>query len=276
MRKLLAFIWKYYFIFLFVLLEIIAFIIIVNSSYYQGSSILRSTGKVTGTIYTTYSNISAYLFLKKANSELANENTALHNQSRQAYLITDTSTFITGDSIWDRQYFFIMAKAISNTTSKKNNYLLLNKGKKHGIDKDMAVINQSGIVGIINEVSNNFSSVISVLHGRTGISARIKSNNQVGSLTWDGKNYRQGLLKDIPAHTEIIIGDTVVTSGYSHIFPEGIMIGTIHDFEIEPGSKVTTIEINFSVDFNNIYYVEVIKNLYHEEQDILEKDAEVE
>ena len=276
MRNLLAFIWKYYFIFLFVLLEIIAFIIIVNSSYYQGSSILRSTGKVTGTIYTTYSNISDYLFLNKANRELAEENTALHNQSRQAYLITDTSTFITGDSIWDRQYIFIMAKVISNTTSKRNNYLLLNKGKKHGIDKDMAVINQSGIVGIINEVSNNFSSVISVLHGRTGISARIKPNNQVGSLTWDGGNYRRGLLKDIPAHTEIIIGDTVVTSGYSHIFPEGIMIGTIHDYEIEPGSKVTTIKINFSVDFNNIYYVEVIKNLYHEEQDILEKDAEVE
>lgn len=276
MRKLLAFVWKHYFVFLFVFLEIIALIIVVQSSYYQGSSILRSTSNVTGTIFNAYSNISDYLFLKKANRELAEEITTLHNQSRAAFLITDTSAYITGDSIWDQQYFYIMAKAISNTANKSNNYLLLNKGRKHGIDKDMAVINQSGIVGIVNEVSNNFSSVISVLHGRTGISARIKSNNQVGSLIWDGKNYRQGLLKDIPAHAEIITGDTVVTSGYSHIFPEGIMIGTIRDFDIEPGSNFTTIRIDFSVDFNNIYYVEVIKNLFHEEQETLEKEAEVE
>jgi len=223
----------------------------------------------------TYNSIVEYLSLKITNNELAEENAKLHSAARNAYIITDTSTFFTHDSIYNQQYQYIAAKVIANTTNKRNNYLMLNKGRKHGIDNDLAVVTAGGIVGIVNEVSKNFSYVISVLHLRTGISAKIQSNGQLGSLVWDGQNYRKGILKDIPTHAVIIPGDTVVTSGYSHLFPEGILIGTIHDSKIEPGSNFYTITIDFSVDYNMIYYVEVIKNLYKEEQELLEQSSEV-
>jgi rod shape-determining protein MreC len=257
-------------------LEIIAVLILVQGNSYQGSRILRSANRFTGFVYNTSGSIGDYLSLKRANKDLAEENARLHNTARSAYIITDTSAFLTRDSIYQQQYYYMPARVISNTTSKRNNYLMLNKGRIHGILPDMAVVSPAGVVGIINEVSDHYSSVISVLHRRTGISARIVSNNQVGSLVWDGRNYRQGTLMDVPAHARIVPGDTVVTSGYSHIFPAGTLIGTILEYSQEPGNNFYTITLDFSVDYNRLKYVEVVQNLLREEQETLEENSLIE
>jgi rod shape-determining protein MreC len=143
---------------------------------------------------------------------------------------------------------------------------MLNKGRSHGIDKDMGVITANGIVGTVVDVSENFSRVMSILHENNKINARIKKNNHIGNVEWGGNYYTQGLLTDIPTHVNLYSGDTIITSGNSFIFPEGILVGTVDKHIIDKGDKFNKARINFSVDYNNLYFVYVIVNLMKEEQ----------
>jgi rod shape-determining protein MreC len=270
MRYLFAFLWKHNFFFLFLLLEVTAFLLIANDNYYQSSSILNSTNRITGSIYTTSNNISEYFHLRKVNKKLAEENARLHSLSLNAFLKTDTNNFFVKDTFYRQRYEYISAKVISNSTSKRNNYIMLNKGRNFNIEKDMAVISAGGVVGIVKEVSQNFCSVMSVLHKKTKISAKIKKNNQLGTIVWNGQNATIGSLTEIPIHVRLVKGDTVITSGYSLLFPEGVMIGTIKNFYVAKGDNFYTVDVKFSTDFNAIGYVEIVKNLMREEQQQLE------
>ena len=140
----------------------------------------------------------------------------------------------------------------------------------------MAVISSNGIVGIVKDVSGNFSSVLSVLHKDARISAMIKKNGYFGSLVWDGSDFKTGTLSDIPVHAKISEGDTIVTSRYSAIFPDGILIGTIVGFKINPGDNFYTIYVKFSTDFSNLSYVYVVNNLMKDEQSLLEEISQLE
>jgi rod shape-determining protein MreC len=171
------------------------------------------------------------------------------------------------DTIYSQQYRYISAKVISNSVNKRNNYLILNKGYRQGADKEMAVITPQGVVGIVKEASENFCSVLSMLHSQTHISAKIKKYNQNGTVIWGGTDQYYGTLKDIPGHVLINIGDTIVTSGYSSIFPEGVVIGTIADYSLIEGNNFYLIKIKFSVDYNQLVYVEVVTNLLKGEVD---------
>jgi rod shape-determining protein MreC len=151
---------------------------------------------------------------------------------------------------------------------------MLNKGKRHGIDKDMAVITSNGVVGTVVNASENFSWVMSVLNKQTRISARIVKNNQMGTVVWTGMDHRIGTLTDIPAHVKIAKGDTITTSGFSYIFPANLMLGTIEDFRVEHGEHFYVIPFRFSVDFNSLDYVYVVRNLMKKEQEQLEKSTE--
>ena len=146
--------------------------------------------------------------------------------------------------------------------------MILEKGSNNGIVKDMGVITPTGVAGIVVAVSPNFSSVMSLLHSATVVSAKLAKNSQLGSVIWEGKNYRQARLLNIPVHIQINKGDTVITSGFSHIFPEGIMIGTISDFQYDEGDYYN-ITLNLSVDYNNLSYVYVVENLFRNEQEEL-------
>jgi rod shape-determining protein MreC len=130
----------------------------------------------------------------------------------------------------------------------------------------MAVVSPNGIVGIVNGVSSNFSYVMSLLHSETKISAKLKKNNATGSVSWEGGSYKSGMLADIPSHILIKTGDTVITSGFSLDFPEGIIIGNIASYTLNPGDNFYKIKINFSTDFNKLDNVYVVKNLFKEEQ----------
>jgi rod shape-determining protein MreC len=266
MRQLFAFLIKYYFFFLFLFLEIIAFILIANNSYYQGARILNTANQLTGNVYETYNNIFDYLDLKENNKILAAENALLHAQIEQSYVKFTTGEIHVNDTTYKQQYKYIDAKIISNSTGKRNNYLMLNKGFNQGIRNNMAVVSPNGIVGIVNGVSANFSSVMSLLHTETKISAKLKKTNASGSVQWDGGSFKTGSLTDIPSHIKFKIGDSVITSGYSLDFPEGIMVGTIAYYKLNSNDNFYKIKINFSTDFNKLDYVYVIKNLFKDEQ----------
>ncbi|MDP2424484.1 MAG: rod shape-determining protein MreC [Bacteroidales bacterium] len=266
MRNLFTFIWRNHFYFLFALLEVIAFALIINSTVYQRWVFVNSTQKITGSVYSVYANLQEYFNLRNTNQILARENALLHQALQHPTYRHDEKPFGKDSLPYPSQYQYIDAKVISNTVTLRNNYLMLNKGKRHGVDKDMAVISSNGIVGIVINASNNFSWVMSVLNDNTKINGKLLKDNYQGSLTWDGGNYRTGTLSDLPAHVGLAQGDTIVTSGYSLLFPEGIMIGTIEDFNIGKGDHFYTIKVHFSVDYNNLRYVYVVKNLMRKEQ----------
>jgi rod shape-determining protein MreC len=274
MRNILVFIIRYHFLLLFVLLELFSITLLVNSTYYQSSVILKAGSRVTGRFYTGISNATDYLKLRTTNEQLARENALLRQMNRVSFLRNDTNSFWINDTVYKQQYKYIVSKVVLNTVGKRNNYIMLDKGSRSGIKKDMAVITSDGIVGTVVTVSENFSWVMSMLNKHTRISGRIVKNNQMGTIVWNGVDHLYGTLTDIPAHVKIAKGDTIVSSGYSYIFPAGIMIGTISDFRVEQGDHFYVIPFKFTVDFNALQYVYVVVNLMKDEQESLEKSME--
>jgi len=274
MRNLLVFLWKYNLLFLFLILEVISITLFIENSFYQKAAFINSSSAISGTFYKMQSNITEYFSLKVVNTTLANENAHLRSLSPDNFLTINNTVYNKNDIIYKLQYQYVSAKVINNSTNKRNNYLTLNIGRNQGITKDMGVISSKGIVGIVKDVSDNFSSVISVLHKDSKISAKIKKYGDVGSVLWNGYNYRRASLIDIPTHVPISRGDTIITSGYSSVFPEGIVIGKIIDHKIESGNSFYTITIEFSEDFNKLSYVYVIKNFFKSEQYELEKKTQ--
>ena len=273
MRQLFGFIWKHYFFFLFLLLEIIAFSLIINHNNFQRAAFINSTNQFTGSILNTFNNISEYFSLKKANILLADENALFHSSSENSFIKTDSNSFFKDDTLYKHQYLYVAAKVISNSTNKRNNYIMLNKGRKHGIEKDMGVFTSDGVIGTVIEVSENFSRVMSILHKKYKLNAKIKKNGHLGTIEWDGLNYKIGTLRDIPTHVKLYKHDTVITSGNSYIFPEGILIGTVNEYIADHNDKFNKVSIIYSIDYNKLYYVYIIKNLLKKEQIQLEEST---
>jgi rod shape-determining protein MreC len=272
MRNLLAILLKYKFFFFFLALEIIAFTLIINQTFYQRYVLINSANSLTGTLHTWNMSVSDYFSLKQTNQVLIKENIRLRERLKQSLYISDTTMVEPKDSLTQQQYTYIPARVISNSINNRNNYLMIDKGRKHGIDREMAVITSNGVVGIVINVSEHFAWVMSVLNQNTKINGRLKHTNYQGSLSWDGKDYRTGIFNDMPSHVHIQNGDTVVTSGFSLMFPREIMIGTVEEHFVGRGEHFYILKLNFSVDYNRLSHVYVVKNLMREEQlSIMEK-----
>jgi len=276
MRNLILFIWKYYFYFTFLLLEIFCFYLVVNNNYYQRASFINSSNTVAANILRLSKNIKDYFYLKEQNEILAKENAQLRTHSFISFSKTVNDRFVVNDTIYRQKYIYTSCKVVNNSINRRNNFLTLNKGYNQGIKHDMAVITSTGVVGIVKDVSPNFCTVMSLLHSKTVISSKIKANGFFGPLTWDGENSNYATLNDIPTHVHLSRGDTVVTSAYSLSFPENIMVGTIESFERKRDEFFYTVKIKLSTDFKKLSYVYVVNNIQKEEQKELEKKSESE
>jgi rod shape-determining protein MreC len=276
MRNLFQFLWKYNVFILFLILEIIAFTLIIKNTNYQRAVIISSSNKITGSILEISSNISQYFGLRKANKILANENAMLKSLSKNSYIVTDNNIIEVNDTLYRQQYEYISAMVINNSVNRRNNYLTLNKGFKQGITKDMAVIAPNGVIGIVTTTSENFSSVISILHEKSRLVAKIKKNDYPGTLIWKGNNSYYADLTDVPTHVEVEIGDTIVTGSYSNLFPEGILIGTVAEVSNKKGEDFLSIKVLFSIDYRCVTWVYVVKNLMKEELENLIENSEKE
>jgi len=273
MKGLLRFIQKFHFVLLFIILEIFSLLLAVNSNNSRKSLALNSANIFTGFIYEQINFYRSYFHLKSENERLLKDNIELRNQINSSYKFDTAYYHLIHDTVLIQQYSYQSATIIKNSIFKQNNYITIDKGSKQGVEEDMAVINADGVVGIIIKVSNNFSTAISLLNSKIGISAKIKMNGYYGSVVWDGQDYTKAILKEIPNHVDLHDGDTIVTSGYSTIFPEGILIGIISDFEKNSQDNFYTIMIDLSVDFKNIQNVYLVKNLLRKEQLQLEDEV---
>jgi rod shape-determining protein MreC len=276
MYNLFRFIGRNHFFFLFLLLEIISFGLIVTYNYYPAAVYFKWSTAVNGKVRETTAHFHSYLGLRKANLELATENAILRSASRQSFLAADTHVYQKHDTLYAQRYKYITARVVGNSVGLLNNFIMIDKGSRSGVGIDMGVTGPRGVVGIVVAVSENFSTVMPVLHSATVISAKLKSNNQLASVTWDGASQHKAQMVNLSGQVKIVPGDTVITSGYSLIFPEGIMVGTIERFNLNPDDSYYDITLNLSTDFGALSYVYVVQNLFREEQEkLLQKQKEI-
>jgi rod shape-determining protein MreC len=260
----------------FLLLQLISLILIINNHSYHKSKFISSANSISGGIFEKRKSITDYLNLKTENKLLVEENLKLRNKI--AFLESKIDTVINYTQIdsleYQQQYNYIDAIITKNEYHKAYNYLTINRGKKDGVSSEMAVINHLGVIGITDAVSNSYARVRSILNRNNEVNVRLKSkdlngNYYYGSLSWDTKDYQIVQLNDIPRQASISIGDTIVTSGRSAIFPEGILVGAVKS--MDQRQKGNIIEIRLFNDMTSLRNVYVINNFHKEEIKDLEQ-----
>ncbi len=242
----------------------------VNRNGYQGSHVLNTSNAAVAGAYQTAANTKEYFALKNENDILANENAMLRNLLKSNYAAIPLKSYTLKDTLYMQQYTYTSAKVVNTSVNKRRNYLTLNVGKNQGIEKDMAIISPEGIVGIVVDVSANYSSAMSLLHKDVSVNCQLKKDNNYGSISWDGSSYEYCLLTDIPTHSRIKKGDTVITSELSGIFPQGLIVGTIESFERKQNDPFYTAKVKLSSNLKKVNHVYVIKNKFKNERDSLE------
>lgn len=281
MRNLITFLIKNSSWFVFILLEVLCFYFIFQYNSYQRSVYLTSSNEVVGRIYAISGSIQSYFGLKQTNedllirnAELQNRLFALENYVHKIDAKSITTSAILEDSLnSNKQYEFIISRVINNSISQTRNYITINKGSNAGIEKEMGVVSQQGIVGIVRAVSPNYSVIQPIINPQTVLSCKIKGSNTPGSLVWTGEDYRYINLEGFPRFEKFDIGDTIITSGYSGIFPEGIIVGLIEDSQKQSDDNFLTLKVKLSTDFSRLKDVLIIKNKNREEITELEKEV---
>lgn len=271
MQQIFNFIFKNSHKLLFLLLLLISFVLTIQSHSYHKSKVISSANFLTGGVYEKINAVSEYFHLEDRNNELIVENARLKmlffNQK-------DTTKLPDIDTIKGvKKINIIVSKVIHNSYSSHENYLTLNSGSKQGIKTDMGVVNDLGIIGIVEKVSPNFATVQSILNMNSRINAKLKKSNHFGTLTWDGKNTGFAQLIDIPRLSTARRGDTIVTGGQSDIFPENIGIGTIEKVYIQEETNYYVLDIRLFNDMTNIGHVYIIKSKDREEILKIENDT---
>lgn len=265
MRNIIRFIIKYNIVFLFLFFETISFALLVNYNQYHKEVFANSSSTIVAGIMKISGNFSDYFRLKKANEELSRENALLRTQLESNRLTTDTSYSEITDSVSGYHYIYRQAKVVNNMVNKLQNYITINKGEKHGIKPGMGVITARGLAGVVRHTSANYATVVSILNTKLKVSAKLRETNHFGSLEWDGKSPEYVYLNDIPSHAPVHVGDAVVTSGFSAIFPDNILIGVIEGYKLNEGEGFYVIKVKLSTDFRNLTYVEVVEKPDKEE-----------
>lgn len=259
MQQIINFILKNKNFLLFFLLFGISLLFTIQSHSYHKSKFISSANFLTGGVYNSINNINGYFNLKSQNNLLSEENRRLRFLLHNAKIKTD-STFI--DSLrFNTPYRFYNAHIIKNSYALTTNFLTINKGYKDSIKQDFGVISSKGIIGIIDKTSRSYGTVISILNTTSRISAQLKKTNHFGTLKWDGRSPEFTQLIDIPKVAPVKIGDTIVTSGRSSIFPKGVPIGVVDDFKLDQAENYYEINVKLFNDMTNIEHVYIIENV---------------
>jgi len=273
MGRVFLFIYQYRAFFTFLLLEFFCVWLIVLNNQYQGASFFNSANSFVASVNGFSHNTKEYFSLRETNSRLSEENTMLRKQLEQlnqAVLLADTTG--SADSSVIKQFDFVSAKVVSNSIDFQSNFITINRGSADGIEPGMAVINGQGVVGKVKITSEHFSVVTSLLNVDIMVSALMKRTGYFGTAQWGGGDTPDPdyvKLKFIPLHVKPVVGDTVITSGYSGVFPEGIMIGTIARINPSPETSFHDLDVKLSQDFRKLSFATVIKSNLKPELDSL-------
>lgn len=262
---------------LFAIYAIISCILLFHGNPYQQAVYLTSANTLSAKVYNTATGITSYFNLRNINEDLQRRNSSLElevlalKQQLQGLKDIEFAQNHPVDSTLQR-YNFILTHVINNSIHRPHNYITIQKGYLDGIKPDMGVVDQNGVVGKVNVVGPHYSRVISLLNNNLPISCKVRRTSTVGSLVWDGEDYRTALLEEIPRHATFAKGDTVVTSGYSTSFPEGIPIGVIIGEMKGYDDNFHTLKVKLFTDFSKLSTVRVIVDNMAQELDSLEAE----
>ena len=254
MQTLLKILLRYSNFLVFIALEVAAFMLLSWNNAYPRSSIFSTANDVVAWQHEQISETKAYLNLRSQNEQLAAENAALRNR------ISTMDSAQTGEII-----SYVPAKVVQMTTDELHNYLTINRGSKDGIRRGQGIRNEDGAVGIVRTVGRNYSVVLPLINTHTNLSCRFAKNDYIGTLQWDGKDCRFAQLADVAAHMVVNQGDTIVTSGLSPVFPEGIPVGIVENSVLKEGDSYYTIRVRLYTNFKRLKYVEVVQNAAQQE-----------
>ena len=279
MRNLLNFLVKYNYWFLFLLLEAASFVLLFRFNYYQQSVFFTSANSVAGKVYDISGAITSYFHLKTTNEDLLDRNMWL--EQRVAFLEKtlknngmDSARLYSLERLEPEEYQIFKANVIKNSLNRLDNYITLDEGTNAGIRPEMGVVDANGVVGIVYKTSQHYSTVIPLLNSKSSISCKIVGSDYFGYLKWEYGDSRFAYLKDLPRHAEFNLGDTVVTSGYSTVFPAGILVGTVDDMSDSHDGLSYLLKIKLATDFGKVSNVRVIARTGQEEQKAREKEDE--
>ena len=271
MRNLVLLFLRFGHFILFVLLELFCLYLIVNYNRTQRDIWGNSSNIFMGYASEKFNDWTNYFSLRDKMDALAAENAQLKEKLINAGLTPVPERDSLSDL--DAQYKLITAQVTNNSIDRPNNYIYFDKGRRDGVQKDMGVIGDNGVLGIIIKVKENYSVANSLLHRRSFIAAMIKRTGAFGPLKWVGTDPRYVNLADIAKHHKVVVGDTIVTSSYSTHFPKGILIGVVEETNLPSGSNFHNIKVLLSNDFSALDYVEIIENLKQSEQLELEREV---
>lgn len=257
MNKILEFFYKYLSVVIFLVLEILAFLLVVNKNDLQRSVAFRYATTLSAWTYETTNLVTDYFGLVEANKYLAEENARLYKEIADYKSQVVDSVLIQSGEKSQSTESYLSAKVVFNSVYDLQNYIIIDKGSAHGVEEDMGVFAPQGVVGVVQRVSKNYAVVLPIINPEQVISAKIKGNNQLGSVKWTGKSPLKAKLYEIPSHVNVVAGDSVVTSGFSAIFPEGVMIGVVDKAAHVENTMYCDVDINLAVDFQSLSYVTV-------------------
>ena len=271
MRNLLIFISKYNAFFLFVIFEIAAIVIYIKYNSFQKASFINSTNQITGGLYARVDGFKGYLTLNEVNDSLAKENARLRNQLKSSFYVDTVAKGTVTDTVYKQQYQYVAAKVINNSVNKPDNIITINAGANAGIKKGMGVISGNAVVGKVLEVGAHFSTVQSLLHSETIVSAMLGNSQQIGTFSWGTDlNPHRGLLYDVANDASPKVGEQVLTSDHS-LYPTGIVIGKLVNLRAKNAKgSFLSMDVDLAVDFSKLQYVYVVVNEFAAEQTGLE------
>lgn len=281
MRNLIEFIKKYNHWFVFVLLEVVSFVLLFKFNSYQGSVWFSSANAVAGKVYEVDAAVKNYFSLTKVNEQLTRRNLnleqavrQLQEQARRLNPKEDSSQLSLTQAGALKGYKLIPAKVITNSVDKRDNFITIDKGRADGVRKDMGVACGNGVVGVVYMVSEHYAVVIPLLNSKSNVSVTIRKRGYYGYLHWTGGAANLAYVDDIPRHAHFRLGDFVETSGYSSIFPPGIIAGQVlHVYNSADGLSYR-VQVRLTTDFGNLRDVCVIDNSGMEERIDLLRNAE--
>ena len=274
MRNLIDFILKYSSAFVFTFLFVISIALLVSNGRFHSSVWFTSANAISNKVYGIGNGVSSYFSLRSINASLQQSNAQLENEVLNLRSQLAAYRSIAEDSLYStnpRRFDYVLATVLNNSTRHPRNYFTIDKGRIDGVESGMGVVDQNGIVGIVNVVGNHSARVISLLNTTQHISVRLKNSNTVGSVAWKVNDPDIAYVEEIPRHATFQLGDTLVTSGYSTTFPADIPVGTVIGRVKTDNDNYNVLKIKLASNFNTLSTVRVLKDAYKEELDSLKK-----
>lgn len=274
MKNLLDFFVKHSAWFVLMLYLILSCVLLVRNNPYQQSVYLTSANAVCATVYEGISSVTDYFHLKGINDDLQERNALLEMELVDLRARVNDLKMQLPDTLKSQpvlQHFdFIVAHVISNSIAQTNNYITINRGEADGIKPEMGVVDQTGVVGIVNVVGKHSARIISLLNPDIRLSCKLRDSEYFGSMVWEGGDSRYAVLEELPKHLTYQVGDTVVTSGFSTVFPEGIIVGTVEGRARNLSDSFVSLKVRLTTNFSQLSTVRVITNDMAEELRMLE------